>query len=307
LAFALQTVANTLVRGRRLSEPNASVDVLKSCEVCRVAKRFVRANRSLRKLVCPACYTRLYRRRYPCRRCGRIGLPAVRSRAGTICTTCYHREVAIDSCAKCLRRRPIYRRSPGGPLCEACADRLHRPQITCSICARTTFPKGAGPTGEPICGACYRRSNQPKMPCHVCSQIRIVAIRLSASGGICTKCYFDLTWRELCSRCQERKRLLRSEWGDVCLKCFRVGKLVLAHGPTHVSRGRDSASNAKRALSTSPLTSSPRRKGDDPQKTTDDDLRRLNEPDAPTLGALSGVNGDRGMSGQFAANIGGDR
>jgi hypothetical protein len=209
---------STSIRRRRVS-------ALRECDLCKTLKHHVRVSRILGKPICPACYVRLIRRWRPCSRCGKLGLPTIKTDDGSICKRCYRTEVLLASCARCHELRRVFRRERVGPVCETCSDRHYSVRMTCSRCGRRLPIKGR-PTGKPICGACYRSSVQPKRPCGICGQSRIVAIRLAARG-ICSRCYFQVTHTGTCTLCHTTKRLLGSEVGPACLKCLREHSLML--------------------------------------------------------------------------------
>jgi hypothetical protein len=123
-----------------------------------------------------------------------------------------------EACAGCGRRRPVSVRTPGGPLCPACAPVK---TMTCSICGRHAPCYVSKTTGEPWCEACKQRWAR----CSRCGQVDRVrgGTRAEPLCAACTRPDPGF-WRS-CPGCGEQGRIRAGR----CMRCHlrqRLGDLL---------------------------------------------------------------------------------
>ncbi|MDV6278651.1 hypothetical protein R3Q06_35310, partial [Rhodococcus erythropolis] len=139
--------------------------------------------------ICSRCYNK--KREQICMRCGELGIPALRTPVGTICSRCAARDPnRIQTCHQCGKTARVYYRIDGNPVCQNCGPRkLH----TCSSCGREDIPAHAHTEHGPLCSRCYHRDRLRR--CCECGQETAYARLVTGTTDtwICYRCWVPPT------------------------------------------------------------------------------------------------------------------
>lgn len=173
-----------------------------ACELC--ARTMVLRRRGLSGgYVCEACHKKFVAKRFPCRTCGVLCVPALRlGEDEVLCTACYQVEVHRAACTTCERNATIAMRDEGGrPYCPPCARRLFSGREPCAICHHAKVVHARAADGTPTCHSCYNRDAGPRAKCVICEREKTLALRINETGGVCAGCHSKRRRKERCTRC----------------------------------------------------------------------------------------------------------